>query len=934
MNKGLPDISIPLYEISIKGMKIPITLRYQAGGIKYKQFEGDIAAGWILDPGYRVNRSVYGKEDEKYQMATGNPADQMMLRDGGYPRDRYLSSLTFDYSPPNAPDPEGYAYYDGQYDQFSYSLPNANGHFIIKNRTSAATEMLEKNNLKAIFPNWISPGTNNAIGEVKMLDPSGFVYNFGKSSSNVRIAEQSGSTNTSWPLMEIISPYNEQINFSYTTTNEYYRNNLHQKKYMVNDALFFSGGNLFAPSSTSTNQMGEGYKNTFFVQEITTTTEVIRFTRNTNNSTINNFQLSKIEVLKRGSLELIRTIEFGYTFSNPHNLLSTVTIKDAGNAVQQVYRFDYYDGVDPEYYYADQWGYYHSGGSGYGGGGTYFHKEYESSPFQSESYIYGLSPIQTFNQSYLRERNKNEGNFSCYSLKKITLPTGGWQQFEYESNQYQDYSGTVTGGGLRIKKISSYAGTGATKIKLYKYGVGENGLGIASFAPNANQFRSETASITYARYVDFAYYLIGGLNRGFSTELSGDVSIGSDFFVSYPEIAVYDYDEAANKYNGKIVYNYQTNFPAYYSEMHMPNFNHYNSSFSGNAGIYANSYNYWNKPLMTSCRTYTSLVNGFSLVKAEEFKYDAGPVDVFNGLKTEQVVFADGNYANGNTSASPYWPYNLTSSFFSYLPYDISTGIALLTKKTEKMYYPTDSVVNVITYNYNTVNQLSKETRTSSKGSPIETTYKRPTDKVSLSEDPTGIYQNMVTSNVVEPVVDERQAQNGIQSSLVTNSYYSPFSNLYVPQYMSIQKTQGAVPQKIIYYQYDNKGNPLSLSQENGVKISYVWSYNSKYPIAEIKNADYATIETLLGGSAAVAAFSSLANPDKTAVDNFLLPLRNNLPQAFISSYVYQPLIGMTSQTDAKGQTTYYEYDSFQRLKTIKDQNGNIIKNTIYHYKP
>lgn len=54
---------------------------------------------------------------------------------------------------------------------------------------------------------------------------------------------------------------------------------------------------------------------------------------------------------------------------------------------------------------------------------------------------------------------------------------------------------------------------------------------------------------------------------------------------------------------------------------------------------------------------------------------------------------------------------------------------------------------------------------------------------------------------------------------------------------------------------------------------------------------------------------------------------------AQIATYTYEPLIGMTSQTDAKGQTVFYEYDSFQRLQNIKDQNGNIIKNYDYHYQ-
>lgn len=54
---------------------------------------------------------------------------------------------------------------------------------------------------------------------------------------------------------------------------------------------------------------------------------------------------------------------------------------------------------------------------------------------------------------------------------------------------------------------------------------------------------------------------------------------------------------------------------------------------------------------------------------------------------------------------------------------------------------------------------------------------------------------------------------------------------------------------------------------------------------------------------------------------------------AQMTTYTYRPLVGMTSMTDAKGMTTYYEYDGFQRLKSIKDAEGNILKNYEYHYK-
>jgi len=54
---------------------------------------------------------------------------------------------------------------------------------------------------------------------------------------------------------------------------------------------------------------------------------------------------------------------------------------------------------------------------------------------------------------------------------------------------------------------------------------------------------------------------------------------------------------------------------------------------------------------------------------------------------------------------------------------------------------------------------------------------------------------------------------------------------------------------------------------------------------------------------------------------------------AAMTTYTYKPLVGMTSMTDAKGLTTFYDYDSFGRLKFIRDQEGNIIKQMDYHYK-
>jgi hypothetical protein len=54
---------------------------------------------------------------------------------------------------------------------------------------------------------------------------------------------------------------------------------------------------------------------------------------------------------------------------------------------------------------------------------------------------------------------------------------------------------------------------------------------------------------------------------------------------------------------------------------------------------------------------------------------------------------------------------------------------------------------------------------------------------------------------------------------------------------------------------------------------------------------------------------------------------------AQMTTYTYEPLIGITSASDANNKPTFYNYDPFNRLSYVKDHQGNILKKYDYHYK-
>ena len=61
--------------------------------------------------------------------------------------------------------------------------------------------------------------------------------------------------------------------------------------------------------------------------------------------------------------------------------------------------------------------------------------------------------------------------------------------------------------------------------------------------------------------------------------------------------------------------------------------------------------------------------------------------------------------------------------------------------------------------------------------------------------------------------------------------------------------------------------------------------------------------------------------------------LRTQLPNALVTLYIHERLVGIKFLIDPNGYTIKYDYDECNRLKRIKDNDNNIIEEYSYGYK-
>ncbi len=144
-----------------------------------------------------------------------------------------------------------------------------------------------------------------------------------------------------------------------------------------------------------------------------------------------------------------------------------------------------------------------------------------------------------------------------------------------------------------------------------------------------------------------------------------------------------------------------------------------------------------------------------------------------------------------------------------------------------------------------------------------------------------------------------------------------------LPSKIQTAKGTAALEDRLLYERFE-AGNLVQVKQVNGASTAYIWGYDNRYVIAKIENATYAQIESLSAFGNGFTITENLTTTQETQ----LRALSNTL----VTTYIYDPMVGVTSTKDPRGNITTFEYDDFHRLKQVKDKDGNILSKNEYNY--
>ncbi|MEL6811878.1 MAG: RHS repeat domain-containing protein [Bacteroidota bacterium] len=1006
---GTPTISIPIYVLQGQEMSLPISLSYDASGIKVDQIATNVGLGWNLNFGGVVSRKVNHLPD---QLTSGDdyeyPIHSSYFKD--WQNYFYTGTTTQSIVGNHSAAVSGsliqfYKKYhkgaeiaeevDTQADMFSFNVNGLSGTIIIdyqKTDTSGnpLAYCFENPDIKVAVDATLNSGAvNSEIYSWNITNVDGTQYFFDKAELtwneySTDAVEYVREYKSAWHLSKVTSPNGLDVfNFSYSSPQNWNTPAERKEKKMVYRTSINDVGNYITSSQIPAYNR---YEN-----------KSIHLTGITyNGGSVSVSTASRVDLpgLKRYTQlqfkdengDLVQNVDFQNTDYFRVSPSQTASQDNATNSRLKldeilIYRDDSGDARKYSFSYIDEdqvpsrqctamdyWGYYRGGDC--------------SLDLTADAKI--LDPSWPVSKG--RDRSPVFSFTDNGSLESITYPTGGKTVFEYEPHRGLGTSNDAVNGvvgGLRLKRtVNNENDTNDVLTQHYFYNDLEAKINDGTYtigtnlAPGMLDTNYDTSGkvqqiLTFAE-VKVSYSPPGAQGGGGTSsewyQYASNLAAQAPQNVTYgavTEIIFRDQD-----FEGATVNHFHNDFYLSGGAFPMEPFVD-RTLINGEAEtikVFGNS----NGSLKLLRETLSEFGQDpivdttYSAYQGIFLYHDraAGPAKTRGCMKAESTTDPNIDFVSfedqietclGNNPPQCAWgcPNQNSQSYASYIEYkvnryELKQQWKKLLRTVTKTYEGATVMTDTVDYQYNSSNHYltTKVKSTDSKGILSETDILYPEDAIgtgdySASEET--VLTGMVNRNMInQPILVKKFYDNALLSTQkVYNGVASTTSggvDVIRPTSVEVAKGNLGLEVRRVYHSYDADGNLTEVSTPNGSRTYYIWGYNGKQLLAEIRNKPSSNIPPAI--ASLIASAQSTSDTENSAVQEDSLrsqlnTIRNQayFSESLVTTFTYDPGIGVTSVTDPRGYVMTYQYDQHNRLVSVKDADGNLVGENEYIYR-
>jgi hypothetical protein len=521
MTTGTLKIGIPLYEIKVNDISVPIMLNYSALGIKVGQEGGLPGMGWELSAGGKIITNVNGKADDGDENVVGRKSLQYNVQDGLQAPPPFTLEYFSTSENMNKLRKIINGKWDSAWDTYTYVLPNKSGSYVTDYSHDGVTApydpMVKIRHIQhgtnehtittdGLVYSFVPGDTKVTTKIVPLFNPSG-IWNGGLDSSN------SDPEYKNYDLYAIKSSrFNDVVNFQYDSFTESqvsaksrtsvteslpvykevtnYFFNLDYSQWLNPYGTYEIREPLISKSKTK-------YQNYNRIKEINFPTGKVSF-EYSGFDAHGRDNLSNIKIYKKegDAYSMIKRYAFVYKTNGAYlsyaRYLDSIRIHDGDNTQHGAWKFDYQNGPlpvapDSQSKAQDRWGFYngasqnltllHHPGNDWAhnligvGGATapgplkytrdenkaYYGPGTEYDFWRTED-IYNFGDQSTTKAINFAYRDYSFNEAIKGTLTSVKTPTGATYEYEYEPHKYNFNGYPTDGGGIRIASITKKLG--------------------------------------------------------------------------------------------------------------------------------------------------------------------------------------------------------------------------------------------------------------------------------------------------------------------------------------------------------------------------------------------------------------------------------------------------------------------------------------------